>query len=65
MIANHETAMPFSPRVLELRQKIHDEEWVDYAVQRIAQVLSRRLVDGDDNVFTRIEREPPAYERKD
>ncbi len=54
MIANVDVATTtFSPRVMELRQKIHDEEWVDFAVQRIAQVLSRRLVDGDEQVFTR------------
>ena len=28
----------FSPRVMELRKKIHDAEYVEYAVQRIAQV---------------------------
>ena len=43
----------FSPRVMELRQKIHDAEWVDFAVQRIAQVLSRKLVDGDEQVLAR------------
>ncbi|MBQ3966565.1 MAG: hypothetical protein II684_07030 [Treponema sp.] len=54
MIANVDVATTtFSPRVMELRQKIHDEEWVDFAVQRIAQVLSRRLVDGDEQVLTR------------
>ena len=54
MIANVDVATTtFSPRVMELRQKIHDEEWVNFAVQRIAQVLSRRLVDGDEQVLTR------------
>ena len=54
MIANVDVATTtFSPRVMELRQKIHDEEWVDFAVQRIAQVLSRRLVDGDEQVLSR------------
>ncbi|MBQ6780748.1 MAG: hypothetical protein IJP62_05895 [Treponema sp.] len=54
MIANVDVATTtFSPRVMELRQKIHDEEWVDFAVQRIAQVLSRKLVDGDEQVFIR------------
>jgi len=38
---------------MELRQKIHDAEWVDFAVQRIAQVLSRKLVDGDEQVLAR------------
>ncbi len=43
----------FSPRVLELRQKIHDSEYVDYAVQRIAQVLSRQLVEEEEHAFVR------------
>lgn len=61
MIANRDVAATtFSPRVMELRQKIHDEEWVDFAVQRIAQVLSRRLVEGDDQIFARPEYEPVA-----
>lgn len=34
-----------SPRVLELRRKIHDESYVDSAVQRIALVLSRKLIE--------------------
>ena len=54
MIANVDVATTtYSPRVMELRQKIHDAEWVDFAVQRIAQVLSRRLVDGDEQILTR------------
>lgn len=38
----------YSPRVIELRKKIHDASYVDYAVQRIALVLSRRLVEDDE-----------------
>lgn len=41
----------YSPRVQELRQKIHDADYVNFAVQRIAQVLSRKLVEGDQ-LFT-------------
>ncbi len=41
----------YSPRVIELRKKIHDEEYVDYAVQRIAQVLSRKLVENESQAF--------------
>lgn len=63
MIANRDAATTtFSPRVMELRQKIHDEEWVDFAVQRIAQVLSRRLVEGDDQVFAGLEYETFAVQ---
>lgn len=42
-----------SPRVLELRKKIHDSEYIDFAVQRIAQVLSRKLVEDDDQRIRR------------
>ena len=33
------------PRILELRKKIRDDAYLDSAVQRIAQVLSSRLVE--------------------
>ena len=62
MIAKRDAATTFSPRVMELRQKIHDEEWVDFAVQRIAQVLSRKLVEGDDQVFAGLEYETVAVQ---
>jgi hypothetical protein len=40
-------------RVLELRKKIHDEEYIDNAIQRIAQVISRKLIEDpdDDTLF--------------
>lgn len=48
----------FSERVLELRQKIHDSEYLDFAVQRIAQVLSRRLVEDNERVYSGRRHEP-------
>jgi len=39
------TSSIISPRVLELRSKIQNKDYVDFAVQRIAQVLSRRIVE--------------------
>lgn len=33
------------PRLLDLRKKIHDEDYVNNAIQRIAQVISRKLVE--------------------
>lgn len=33
---------------MELRQKIHDAEYIDYAVQRIAQVLSRKIIEDSE-----------------
>ncbi|MBQ5471495.1 MAG: hypothetical protein IIT58_05765 [Treponema sp.] len=37
-------------RVLELRQKIHDEDYINSAIQRIAQVISRKLVERPDEL---------------
>jgi len=48
----------FSPRVMELRQKIHDAEYVEYAVQRIAQVLSRKIVEDSEQQLMRRRHEP-------
>lgn len=39
------TSSIISPRVLELRNKIQSKDYLDFAVQRIAQVLSRRIVE--------------------
>ena len=39
-----------SPRLLELRKKIHNKEYIDRAVQRIAQVISRKLVEDPDEL---------------
>ncbi len=55
MIANTNSASlskKFSPRIMELRQKIHDNEYLDFAVQRIAQVLSRRIVEDAEQVYS-------------
>ena len=42
-----------SARVLELRQKIRDSDYIDGAIQRIAQVISNRLVDNSVQRFIR------------
>ncbi len=46
----------YSPRVIELRRKIHDSAYVEYAVQRIALVLSRRLVEDTEPLLTQQEK---------
>lgn len=46
-------AAEFSQKVLELRRKIHDSEYVDYAVQRVAQVLSLKIVEDNDQRIRR------------
>lgn len=48
----------FSPRVVELRKKIYDSEYLDYAVQRIAQVLSRKIVEDNEKQSMRRSHEP-------
>ncbi|MCR5401598.1 MAG: hypothetical protein K6E78_08395 [Treponema sp.] len=39
-----------SPRLMELRMKIHDEEYLNNAIQRIAQVISRKLVEDPEEL---------------
>ena len=38
------------PRLLELREKIHDEDYLNNAIFRIAQVISRKLVEDPDEL---------------
>lgn len=42
-----------SPRLLELRKKIYNEEYLNNAIQRIAQVISRKLVETPDELSFR------------
>ena len=39
-----------SPRLLELREKIHDKDYLNNAIFRIAQVISRKLVEDPDEL---------------
>jgi hypothetical protein len=39
-----------SDRILELRKKILDENYIDNAIQRIALILSRQLVEKPKNL---------------
>lgn len=44
-----------SPRIVELRSKIQNPDYIDFAVQRIAQVLSKRIVeDNEQRVHRRL-----------
>ncbi len=38
------------PRILELRKKIQSQEYLDNAIQRIAQVISNHLIDDPDEL---------------
>ena len=39
-----------SPRILELRKKIQSQEYLDNAIQRIAQVISSHLLEDPDEL---------------
>ena len=39
-----------SPRILELRKKIYNEDYINNAIQRIAQVISNHLIDDPDEL---------------
>jgi hypothetical protein len=38
------------PRILELRKKIQSQEYLDNAIQRIAQVISNHLIDDPEEL---------------
>ncbi len=44
---------PDLQRIVELREKIRDEKYVEYAIMRIAQVLSNKLLDIDGECHER------------
>ena len=42
--------LSLSPRILELRKKIQNQEYLDNAIQRIAQVISNHLIDDPEEL---------------
>jgi len=38
------------PRILELREKIHSEEYLENAIQRIAHVISTKLIENPEEL---------------
>jgi hypothetical protein len=42
-----------NPRILELREKIKDDGYIQGAIMRIAQVLSDKLIEGKDTANER------------
>ena len=46
-----EVSLP--PRILELREKIHSEEYLESAIQRIAHVISSKLVENSEELKLR------------
>lgn len=45
-----ETVEILSPKVIELRSKIYDEDYMNNAIARIAQVISRNLVESPESL---------------
>ncbi len=43
--AENKTKEELSPRLKEIQKKIQDENYISYAVDRIAIVISKRIVD--------------------
>jgi len=53
LVLDEEDEQKLSPRILELRKKIHDAEYLNDAVQRIAFVISQKLIDNPDELMLR------------
>lgn len=47
--------MSLSPRILELREKIHSEEYLNNAIMRIATVISSKLVENCEELKLQTE----------
>ena len=41
---NSDSSEDLSPRLKELQQKIHDESYINNAVDRIAVIMSKRII---------------------
>ena len=50
VIFDEEPVEILSPKVIELRSKIHDEDYMNNAIQRIAQVISKKLVENPEEL---------------
>ncbi len=44
-----------SPRILELRKKIKNSDYIDSAIMRIAQVISNKLMENSEELRIRKE----------
>lgn len=50
MVLEKEDTGGLSPKILELRKKIHSKEYLDNAIQRIAQVISNHLIENPEEL---------------
>ena len=53
MVLEKEDASGLSPKILELRKKIQNKEYLDNAIQRIAQVISNHLIENPEELKLR------------
>ena len=53
LVLERTETVDLSPRILELREKIQNQEYLDNAIQRIAQVISNHLIDDPDELIFR------------
>ena len=53
MVLEKENASGLSPKILELRKKIQNKEYLDNAIQRIAQVISNHLIENPEELKLR------------
>ena len=50
LVLERTDSIDLPPRILELREKIQNQEYLDNAIQRIAQVISNHLIDNPDEL---------------
>ena len=50
MVLEKTSEKTLSPRLLELRKKIYTQEYLDNSIQRIAMVISRKLVENPEEL---------------
>ncbi len=50
LVLEKQAEIDLPPRILELRKKIQSQEYLDNAIQRIAQVISNHLIDDPDEL---------------
>lgn len=50
LVLDNNTEQQLSPRILELRKKIQNQDYLDNAIQRIAQVISNHLIDNPEEL---------------
>ena len=53
LVIDETEEIDLSPRILELRKKIQSQEYLDNAIQRIAQVISNHLIEYPDELKLR------------